>query len=87
MDDHATRRFLAAALGADPGVALQGQVDDAALVGVHGVEGVTLAARPDALREPLGELADLVLAACAVALDVEDEATSLALRGRRPSSG
>ena len=74
VDDHAARRLLARALGAHAVVVLQGEVDDAPLVRVHGVERVALAAGLDPLGESLRQLADLLLAAGPVALHVEDEA-------------
>src|ERR1019366_3993610 len=72
-----TARLPAAALGGDVRILGQGHVDDPTLVGVHGVERVGLAGALDTQRKALRQLANLVFATGAVALDIEDDPARL----------
>ena len=57
------RKPVAVALGLDRGIVLEGQVDEAALVGIHRAQALGLAELLDLLRHQEGDLRQLLLAA------------------------
>ena len=67
----------AGAAGFDVGVVGEGEVDDAALVGGHGLEGDGAAAGGDPAGDLLGEAPEGVVAALLVAGDVYEDADAL----------
>src|SRR5688572_3658316 len=77
-DDPAVR-LDAHALGPDPRILEQRHVDDAALDGRHRLELNDLSGLDHALSGPVGHVAQLLLAAAPVVLDVDGDAMALAL--------
>src|SRR5258708_21891506 len=84
-DDHPAVRIHADGLGLDAGLALHGEVHDAPLVGEHRLERHGLAGGLDSACDALRDLAQLILAPVAVALDIDRHVHGVAggLRGDR----
>jgi len=61
-------------MGLDVGIVLEGLVDDAAVVGVHGLELDDVAPAPDLLGALAGALDELLAGLASIAPDVEDDA-------------